>query len=273
MRQKQANFEMVSYPKSRRLMAAARRSVQHKARMHGLFEVDVTRARAFLREYKAKTGETLSFTGFIIACVGKAIDEHKAVQAFRKGRKHLILFEHVDVMTYIEREVDGQKQIMPYIIRAANRKTFREIHQEIRAAQVENMAEAVVGLKLVQIMPTFLFSVLLWMVGKYPQMAKKFRGTVELSSVGMFGKGSSWGIPPAGPTLTIIVGGIGEKLEVRDGDITTREYLGMTISFDHDIIDGAPAARFTQRLKELIESGYGLDDFIVELEKGMAGVT
>jgi pyruvate/2-oxoglutarate dehydrogenase complex dihydrolipoamide acyltransferase (E2) component len=32
----------------------------------------------------------------------------------------------------------------------------------------------------------------------------------------------------------------------------------MTISVDHDIIDGAPLARFTQRLKELIESGYGL---------------
>ncbi len=31
-----------------------------------------------------------------------------------------------------------------------------------------------------------------------------------------------------------------------------------TLSFDHTIIDGAPAARFTQRLKELIEGGYGL---------------
>jgi hypothetical protein len=35
----------------------------------------------------------------------------------------------------------------------------------------------------------------------------------------------------------------------------------MTISVNHDIIDGAPAARFTQRLKELIESGYALSDF------------
>jgi pyruvate/2-oxoglutarate dehydrogenase complex dihydrolipoamide acyltransferase (E2) component len=33
-----------------------------------------------------------------------------------------------------------------------------------------------------------------------------------------------------------------------------REYLNVTISFDHDIVDGAPAARFTQRLKELIEA-------------------
>ncbi len=32
------------------------------------------------------------------------------------------------------------------------------------------------------------------------------------------------------------------------------------ISFDHDIIDGAPATRFSQRLKDLIERGYGLVD-------------
>jgi pyruvate/2-oxoglutarate dehydrogenase complex dihydrolipoamide acyltransferase (E2) component len=43
-----------------------------------------------------------------------------------------------------------------------------------------------------------------------------------------------------------------------DGQIEIRERLSMTVSFDHDIIDGAPAARFTQRFKELIETGYGL---------------
>ena len=35
------------------------------------------------------------------------------------------------------------------------------------------------------------------------------------------------------------------------------------------MIDGAPAARFTERLKELIESGYGLGDSMVE--SGQAG--
>jgi pyruvate/2-oxoglutarate dehydrogenase complex dihydrolipoamide acyltransferase (E2) component len=58
--------------------------------------------------------------------------------------------------------------------------------------------------------------------------------------------------------------------DAANGRIAIREYLSMTISFDHDIIDGAPAARFTQRLKELIESGDGLDDFMVELEKAVA---
>jgi hypothetical protein len=64
----------------------------------------------------------------------------------------------------------------------------------------------------------------------------------------------------------VTVGGIGQKSGIVDGHIAIREYLSLTISFDHDIIDGAPAARFTQRLKELIESGSGLLDSTVESE-------
>ena len=41
--------------------------------------------------------------------------------------------------------------------------------------------------------------------------------------------------------------------------VEAREYLSITITVDHDIVDGAPAARFIQRLKERIESGYGLE--------------
>ena len=46
-----------------------------------------------------------------------------------------------------------------------------------------------------------------------------------------------------------------------------------TISFDHEMMDGTPAARFTQRLKDLIESGYGLDDSTVGLEQAVAAGT
>ena len=42
--------------------------------------------------------------------------------------------------------------------------------------------------------------------------------------------------------------------------IEFRQYLCMTISVDHDAIDGAPGAHFALRLKELIENGYGLID-------------
>ena len=271
MKQQHVDYQVLLYPKLRRIIVVMLRSFQRMPMIHGLLEVDVTKARARLREHKAKTGESLSFTAFLIACLAKAVEEHKAVQAYRQGSKRLILFEDVDVYTPIERNVAGQKQIMPSIIRAANRKTFREIHQEIRAAQVQDVAKAAVGYKLVQYVPAFLFNILLRMLGRDPQQMKQYVGTVALSSVGMFGNGAGWGIPPASPpSLLITVGGIGEKPGIVDGHIAIREYLSLTISFDHDIIDGASAARFTQRLKELIESGYGLDDSTVESEQAGA---
>lgn len=267
MKQQHADYEILPYSKVRRLEAIAYHAVQHKPMMHGLLEVDVTRARAFIQAYKTKTGESLSFTAFLIACMAKAVEEHKTVQAYRKGSKHLIVFDDVDVYTPIEREVTGQKQLVPYVIRAANRKTLREIHQEIRTAQVKDMTQAWEGFKVINwpwllLLPVF--HVMVWIGLRSPQVWRRTRGTVGITAVGMFGKGAGWGIPLPSHSLWITVGGIGEKQMVVEGHITTREYLSLTISFDHDVIDGAPAARFTQRLKELIESGYGLDDCAVE---------
>jgi pyruvate/2-oxoglutarate dehydrogenase complex dihydrolipoamide acyltransferase (E2) component len=56
------------------------------------------------------------------------------------------------------------------------------------------------------------------------------------------------------------VGGVAWKPAVVEGRIEPREILNLTVRFDHDVVDGAPAARFTRRLVELIESGYGLED-------------
>jgi pyruvate/2-oxoglutarate dehydrogenase complex dihydrolipoamide acyltransferase (E2) component len=269
MKHQPAASQMVPYPKMRRLEALACRSAQYKPMMHGLIEVDVTRARAHLRDHKEKTGESLSFTAFLIACLAKAVDEYKAVQAYRQGSKHLIVFQDVDVYTPIERNVAGHSEIIPYIIRAANRKTFREIHHEIREAQVQDVAKVWKEISVLHwpwlLLPVF--RVMVWMGKRSPQMQKKYRGTVGITAVGMFGKGAGWGIPLPSHALWITVGGIGEKPGVADGHIAIREYLSLTISFDHETIDGAPAARFTQRLKELIESGYSLNDPMVESEQ------
>ena len=146
--------QVIPYPKARRFMEEAIRSTHHKPMMHGLLEVDVTKARAYLREVKARTGESPSFTAFIIACLGRAVDEHKYVHALRKGRRHLMLFGDVDVLCWIEREIVGQPQVLPCIVRAANRKTFREVHDEIRAAQVQDVAKIEVGgAKAAQLLP------------------------------------------------------------------------------------------------------------------------
>ncbi len=270
MKQQHNSYQVMPYTKIRRIMATEFRLSHCTPMIHGLIEVDVSRARAYLRDQNAKTGESLSFTAFLIACLARAVEEYKAVQASRKGRKHILIYEDVDVLTYIDR---GDAP-MPFIIRSASHKTAREIHEEIRAAQVQDVAQAAVGFKLVRYIPTFLFRFLFRILGRNPEQMKKYVGTVALSSVGMFGKGAGWGIPPATPpSLWITVGGIGEKPGVVDGQIAIRDHLSLTISFDHDIIDGAPAARFTQRLKDLIESGYGLDDSTEAIEHEGAEAT
>lgn len=279
MKQHSADARVIPYPKYWRFAAAANRSVRHKPMIHGLSEVDVTTARGIVREHREKTGETLSFTAFLVTCLAKAVDEQKAVQAMRQGGRRLVLFEDVDINTRIEREVAGQKYVIPYIIRAANRKTFRQIHDEIRAAQKADAQTLMKRFQVFSLLPTILYSAFVWVftgIGRLsPRLWKEAMGTVGITSVGMFGTGAGWGIPASSPTaLMLTVGGIGARQAMVDGFPTVREYLSLTISVDHNLIDGAPAARFAQRLKELIESGYGLNDLahapVEALDRGRA---
>ena len=258
-RTKQADYQLVPFPLTQRVIATLQRFAEHKHIIHALTEVDVTIPRQVIHEQKARGEEPLSFTAFIAACLGKAVDENKAVQAYRKGRNQLVIFEDVDISIVVEHEVEGHKVPLEYVVRAANHKTARQIHQEIRAFQKLHTAKVIPIPRLVQRWPG-----LLLLIGRVlirsPFYFKRIGGTCEITAVGMFGKGSGWGIPTPGYTLMLTLGGIASKPGVVDGQIAIREYLSLTISFDHDVIDGAPAARFTERLKELIESGFGLLD-------------
>jgi pyruvate/2-oxoglutarate dehydrogenase complex dihydrolipoamide acyltransferase (E2) component len=263
MQRSQPDARVTSIPSYKRFAAAAYWSVRHKPTMHGLLEVDVTAPRAILRAHQARTGEALSFTAFLTICLGKAVDEQKAVQALRQGKKKLVVFEDVDVATRIEHEVDGEHYVVPYIVRAANRKTLREVHEEIRAAQ---RADARAELTRLRLVPAALHRPFVWaftaIAERQPRLWKKTMGTVGITSVGMFAHGTGWGIPVPAPTaLMVTVGGIGEKDVVLQGRIVVREMLSLTISLDHNVVDGAPATRFTERLKELIEGAYGLESF------------
>src|SRR4030065_141645 len=103
--------------------------------MYGLLEVDVTIAREFIEQHKIRSGETLSFTGYLTYCLARAVDEDKSVQACLKGRKQMGQFDDVDVGLMIERQIGENRALMGYVVRGANHKTYREIHQEIRAVQ------------------------------------------------------------------------------------------------------------------------------------------
>ena len=90
------------FPKHRELLGNLA-SLSPKDPIQVLVEIDVTRARTRLRDYKEKTGETLSFSAWLIKCITQAVSEYKQIQAYRKG-KELIVFEDVEVGFAMERQ-------------------------------------------------------------------------------------------------------------------------------------------------------------------------
>jgi pyruvate/2-oxoglutarate dehydrogenase complex dihydrolipoamide acyltransferase (E2) component len=254
-------YSVVPFSPQRQLVVDSLEIGARRHIVHGLVEIDVTKARQFMRDHKGRTGETLSFTAFVAACLARAIDAHKSVQAYRDRRNRLILFDEVDVVVMIEAQMD--RVAIPHIIRAANKKTFREIHDEIRAVQSQPQKSAQESgwlIRLGWIAPGFVRRFFLRLFMKNPHWMKNFGGTVVVTSVGMFARGGGWGLGflPM-HTLGLTLGGVAEKPGVCDGRIEIREYLDLTISVDHDIVDGAPMARFARELIGLIEGGYGLE--------------
>jgi pyruvate/2-oxoglutarate dehydrogenase complex dihydrolipoamide acyltransferase (E2) component len=259
-------YHIVDMPPERRGMAAFLELKSNRHCMYALLEVDVTVARQFIEGYKAQTGESLSFTGYLIYCLARAVDEDKAVQAYRKGSKQLVMFDDVDVGFMIELK-NGEKRVLTgHVIRAANLKTYQQIHQEIRSVQSRQQvvsAEAASWFRSAMLLPwplSSLFKAFFRMLMRRdPTIITSMAGTVGISSVGMFGKGhAGWGISTGSHVLDLVVGGMARKTMEVEGGIEPRDILDVTIIFDHDVIDGAPAARFTRRLVELIESGHGL---------------
>lgn len=253
--------QVVPFPRVRLRITDSLGLQSRKHVIHALAEMDVSLPRQRIRRHRDRTGETLSFTAFVTACVARAVGEDGQMHACRKGTRRLVIFDEVDVATLIEHDVEGERVATPFIIRAANKKSFDEIHREFREAQ-ERKAREFTAMppheRLFFSLPAFVRVLLLWAVGKFPRLRKKYQGTVAITAVGMFGKGMRWLVPMTRYTLCVTLGGIWETPGVVEGRLETREHLGVTVSVDHDIVDGAPLAKFISRLKELVESGYGL---------------
>ncbi|RPJ59005.1 MAG: dehydrogenase [Acidobacteria bacterium] len=237
-------------------MEVARR----KPLIHLLSEADVTLTRDRIRQYRGQTGQGLSFTAFLIGCLARAVEENKGVHAYRSRRK-LVIFEDVDACVLVEHQLSDARLPAPHVIRGVNRMSATQIHSEIRRFQEEGVAD-VDPWRLSRFYPYFpgFLRRLFWRaLLSNPSWMKRIAGTVCVTAAGMFGKGAGWGIPISGYTLTLTMGGIGQKLVLVGGNAVEREFLSLTLSFDHEIVDGAPAARFASRLRELIEEGHGLE--------------
>ena len=236
---------------NRRLVAASTAVGRERNTIHVAIEVDVTDARRIIARHRERTGERLSFTGYVVACLARACAERPEFNAFRKGRR-LVLLDEVTVNVLYEREVGGERVPDAVGIRAADRKTYREISDDIREEQKRSASSPGVasGMGWIRFVPEFLLKSVIRLASKSIRIQQRF-GVVAVTSVGMFGSGAMWLYPLSSATVVAAVGSIVKRVGMIEGRAQEREHLCVTLSFDHDIVDGAPAARFARRFADI----------------------
>lgn len=261
------NYTKVHFPKTRIATFDVFEIGRKRHHISALLEIDVTTARSAIKEFRSKTRRKLSFTAWLIGTISRTINEHQAVHGYLKGKRKAIVFHDVDVSMTVERIYDGVLVPLPYVVRQADKKSFESITQEINYAknQPVHQDDIVLGEKknkwaatLYYLLPRVLRLIIWKHILRRPLLAKKLMGTVMVSSVGMFGKVNGWFISSGVHPISFGVGSIIKKPRVVNDNIEIREMLNMTVLIDHDVIDGAPMARFITTLIKNIESPAGL---------------
>jgi hypothetical protein len=152
---------------------------------------------------------------------------------------------------------------MNHVLRDAQRRSPGDLHAELQRIRRDPAASPTSRLagraRLFLGLPGVVRVWLLRLLHRMPDAHRRLAGTIGVTSVGMFGKGGGWGIAFQVHTLTIVVGGIAVRPGYSGDRVEPREMLHLTLSFDHDVVDGAPAARYTAELRTLLESAAGLD--------------
>lgn len=259
------SYDIKPFTKARQDITLISQEGKRRLKVYALIEVDVTKAREMISKLKGITD--VSFTGWIVKCVAQSASEHKQMNAYRLGRKKIVLFNEVDIPIPIERIINGEERPLAYIVRKANEKTVFDITKEIREVQHQTVdtSTEVLGENLTRLeqwilhAPLWIKKLGIILTRGRGLLKKKHFGTIGVTSIGMKGRFPGWVIGMGGPIATLIaVGGIMKKAGVIDDKILIRDYLHLTITADHSVVDGGPLARFISRLTELLEAGYGL---------------
>ena len=251
--------EVRAFPSNRRLVTAAVRAGRRIVPMHGLLEVDITEARRRLDQHDPP----LSLTAFIVASSARAAASHPQVHAYRDLRGRLVQHRHVDVQTLVEVPTDQGPFGLVHVVRDADVRTVADISAELRAVKADATATRT-GRLLRTVAPVAgripgLYRVIYAVMGRSVRVHLA-TGTMQVTAIGMFAGGGGFAIaPPTLASLVVVVGGASTRLRAVDKRIELREVLDITVTIDHNVVDGGPATRFGAHLRNLIEAAAVLD--------------
>lgn len=262
-------YSVVRFPKSRIGTFDLGRIGRTKHHIAALLEIDVTDARSRLRTHRRESKIPVSFTSWLIKTISTAIVEHKEVHALlHRSKKKLIVFDDIDISLVVEKEVEGKLVPLPLVIRSTNRKTMAQIQEEITNAKSQSILNegdyvlddklTTLQMKLYYLLPSAIRLLALNFILSRPLLRKKLMGTIIITSIGTKRKYSGWFIHKSYHNLSFGIGSVVKKPWVIDDEIKPREILNLTILMDHDVIDGAPMARFVAYLSHLMETASGL---------------
>ncbi|MEQ9499345.1 MAG: 2-oxo acid dehydrogenase subunit E2 [Deltaproteobacteria bacterium] len=234
--------------------------------MTAFMELDVSAPCARIAALRAE-GVRVSMFAHVVRSIARALAEHPDLNVVMHGHK-IAFFDDVDVSIPVEAQTASGKYPLQLVIRAAQNKTATEIYAEIEAAKEEQTRSGDIGvddrrarrgMQIARWLPRWLWMFVLRRVIRNARLVKKGAGTTLVTSVGKFadipGFVTTFGTGPRGTTFAI--GSIVDKPVVRDGEVVVRPVLALTALFNHDVVDGGPAARFGARLAELVE---GVDE-------------
>lgn len=195
-------------------------------------EIDMTKAKEvrqqLLPAIEKETGYRLSFTEIIILAVSHVLTRHPHINmTFEQNELHFHEDVHIGLAVAVK---DG---LMVPVISHANQKGLKQLTKE--AKEIGRNAR---DQKLL------------------PDQLKG--STFTISNLGMYAIDTFTPIINQPEAAILGVGRIQDKPVVVDGEIQVRPMMGVSLSFDHRVVDGAPAAAFLTDLKKVLEQPFEL---------------
>lgn len=193
-------------------------------------EVDMTECvclrNQILADVEKNYGVRISYTDIIVKAVARAIYDKPIVNSTLKDDQ-IIIHDRVNigVATAIEAGL-----VVP-VIKDVATKTVPQISKEIKELAARARAGQAGG-------------------------ADFQGGTFSISNLGAYGITTFNPIISPGQSAILGVCAIVDKPMVMEGDIEVRSMMNLCLSFDHRVMDGAPAAEFLARLKQILETPY-----------------
>lgn len=199
-------------------------SLQTMAQANHRMQVDMTECVKLHKKLK-DMGQKASFNDMVILCAARALKEFPNVNASLIGneivRKKNV---HVGVAVAVE---DGL--IVPVI-----HNTDRLLLSQIAQASRELGIKAREG----RLSPEDIHG-----------------GTFTVTNLGMYGVDSFTAIINPPEAAILAVGAVKKQAVVMEDDsIQARSMMWLSLTFDHRILDGVPAAKFLARIRELLEN-------------------